>query len=185
MGRDKALMTVEGETLLNRQVRVLRAAGASEVLINQHPDRPRAISQLPPEVRLVWDDAFAPDAGPLAGLAAVLSGARNGLVAVVAVDLPALTSRWWNRLLERVSAECGAVGQLPGGSFEPLAAIYSRRALPRVLDRLAGREYALQTLVREGVNDGWMRPMLMSDADQAELLNWNSADSGRAGTSAG
>lgn len=174
MGRDKALIRVEGETLLARQVRLLRSAGASEVLLNQHPDRPRPESELPPGLRLVWDAPPHLESGPLAGLAAVLQAAQSDLVAVTAVDLPALTPDWWRRLLARAAPAVGVVGQRPGGFFEPLAAIFPRRALRAAEDRLASGDFALQALVREGVDQGWMRPLLMSPEEQAGLFNWNS-----------
>src|SRR5690349_20728578 len=100
MGRDKALLQIDGETLLARQVRLLKAAGASEVIISQHPKRPRPISQLPTDVRLVWDTGSFEDCGPIAGISAVLQGAEFPLIAVVAVDLPFVTAAWWNRLLK-------------------------------------------------------------------------------------
>lgn len=174
MGTDKALITVNGETLVTRHVRLLRAAGAIEVLLSQHPTRPRPDFELPGEVRLVWDSPNHLEAGPLAGLAAVLEAATSDLVAVVAVDLPTLTIRWWRQLLTHATTERGVVGQRPDGFFEPLAALYPRRALAVALERLAAGDFAVQALVCEGVTAGWMRALPMNDTDQAELCNWNS-----------
>ncbi len=176
MGADKAGLWIDGETLLARQVRLLRAAGASEVMLNQHPQRMRPLASLPPELRLVGDDPAYPDAGPLAGLAAVLAAAREDWVAVVAVDLPCLTVGWWRKLLAIAEPGGGAVGRRTEGTFEPLAAIYPRRAQTAVRERLHRGDYALQPLIRTGIEEGWMRPFPMSAADVDELHNWNAPE---------
>lgn len=173
MGCDKALLMLDGESLLQRHVRLLRAAGAREILLNQHPERARPTTAFPPDVRLVWDDPTQPEAGPLGGLAAVLAAAETPWIAVSAVDLPHLTVTWWRGLLAACTGETGVVGQRPDGCFEPLAAIYPCRALTPVRRRLVAREYALQSLIREGLTDGWMCAWPMTVPDLATLHNWN------------
>ena len=179
MGVDKARLSVDGETLLARQVRLLRVAGVTEVILNQHPQRMRPLSSLPPDLRLIGDDPAYPDAGPLAGLDAVLTVAREDWVAVVAVDLPCLTVSWWQKLLAIAEPGSGAVGQRADGIFEPLAAIYPRRAQTGVRERLQRGDNALQPLIRAGIEEGWMRPFPMSAADVDELHNWNAPEDRR------
>ncbi len=173
MGRDKALLQVDGESLLARQVRLLRAAGATEVLLSQSPDRPRPKSALPPDVRLIWDDPTANAAGPLGVLATVIAAATSDWVAVSAVDLPALTVEWWRSLLRRTSPGVGVVGQRPDGDFEPLAAVYPRIALGAIRQQLASGNRALQHLITAGIAAGWIQVWPIP-TDQLPLLrNWN------------
>lgn len=173
MGQDKALIQLDGESLLSRQARVLHAAGAMEVLVNQHPDRARPRPCLPPGTRTVWDDPAHLDDGPLAGLAAVLAEARSEWVAVAAVDVPGLSARWWQTLLAWASPGVGVVGRRPDGVFEPLAAIYPRGALSVVHQRLNSGERVLQDLARVGVEAGWLRAWAIPRSELETVRNWN------------
>src|SRR2546430_13569094 len=83
MGRDKALMTLGGEPLVVRAVRLLSGV-CSDVAVASGDGRRLDGAGL--GVRQVAD--VVPDAGPVAGIAAGLEAARHALVAVVAVDMP-------------------------------------------------------------------------------------------------
>ncbi|HEY4581607.1 MAG TPA: molybdenum cofactor guanylyltransferase [Lysobacter sp.] len=78
MGRDKALLAIDGGTLLDRAIALLRDAGATRVLVSG--DRP-AHDGIP--------DAF-PGLGPVGGIASVLTHVDDGAMLVVPVDMPAL-----------------------------------------------------------------------------------------------
>lgn len=83
MGTDKALLEIDGETLLARAVRCLTEAGAAPVVAAT--GRAGRLGPLPwPEV----DDGVHAGAGPLAGLLAGLRCSPANVVAVLAVDLP-------------------------------------------------------------------------------------------------
>lgn len=140
MGRDKALVEVDGEPLWKRQLGVLLGAGASRaVLIRRGGQEPIAY----PDCHL----DRVPDSGPLAGLHAAMEIGGHPLVAVLAVDMPGIDAAWfiWLRSLCRpgVGAVAGSAGAL-----EPLAAIYPAGALPEVAGRLARRELSVQGLAR-------------------------------------
>jgi len=173
MGRDKALIPINGQSLLAQQVQTLHAAGASEVIVVQNLSRNRPAENLPPGVRVAWDDPAGPEAGPLAGMVAGLAIAQGPWAAIAAVDLPHLTSRWWTKLLAVASPHQGVVGCHPNGHFEPLAALYPVQAREKVRQQLASGDLALQALIRRGIAEGWMQAMTLTDVDQAELENWN------------
>lgn len=176
MGRDKALIEVAGETQLTHQARVLRRAGAQEIIVVQHPDRPRPATSLPAGATLVWDVPGHRDAGPLAGFVAGIAATQCEWIALVAVDLPRLTPRWWRQLRGMIQPGVGAVGRRPDGFYEPLAAIYPRIAHATAVARLAAGEGALQSLVGIGVAAGWLVTHPMDADDLRELQNWNSGE---------
>jgi molybdopterin-guanine dinucleotide biosynthesis protein A len=81
MGRDKALLTLDGHTLLDAAIARLRQAGATRVLVSG--DRP-AHDGVPDHV---------PGLGPVGGLASVLKRCPDGLAVVVPVDMPRLEAQ--------------------------------------------------------------------------------------------
>jgi molybdopterin-guanine dinucleotide biosynthesis protein A len=99
MGRDKAFVTVEGETMVRRVARALRSAGAAEVV---------AVGG--DEARLLAEgiDRFAPDehpgVGPVGGLLVALADARQPIVVVVACDMPDLTPAAVGALVDALAA---------------------------------------------------------------------------------
>lgn len=170
MGRDKASLPCGDETLLARQLRLLAELGVTDRLVSlasaatvPTPDATAA--------RLVLD--ALPGLGPLGGIAAVLAAARHDSVLVLAVDLPALDTAFLRELAAQASPDRGVV-PVRDGRFEPLAAIYPRRALAEVQARLARRDLALQPLVRAGVAAGWLREFPVAPGHAGQFLNWNS-----------
>ncbi|MGC3960814.1 MAG: molybdenum cofactor guanylyltransferase [Verrucomicrobiota bacterium] len=121
MGRDKARVEISGETLLARQIKLVRVAGAAEVLISGRADRDDTQFGL-----RVLTDNF-PSSGPLAGIESALRVCRTPLLLVLAVDMPHMTAEF----LQQLQRQCGGgSGILPrrAGQLEPLAAFYPRAA---------------------------------------------------------
>ncbi|MEX1829436.1 molybdenum cofactor guanylyltransferase [Luteibacter sp. CQ10] len=78
MGRDKAMLTVGGETLLDRTTRILRESGVDRVDVSGA--RPGGIP-----------DRYA-QSGPLGGIASAASVLPDGAWLIVPVDMPRLHS---------------------------------------------------------------------------------------------
>ncbi|NID05160.1 molybdenum cofactor guanylyltransferase [Luteibacter jiangsuensis] len=76
MGEDKAMLRIDGETLLERTSRILREAGAQRVAISGA--RAGGIEDL-------W-----PDTGPVGGMASAMRELPDGEWLVVPVDMPRL-----------------------------------------------------------------------------------------------
>jgi len=91
MGRDKALLVVEGETMVARVVRALAQAGARRI-VAVGGDLPgiRAALAEGPAVALVADKT--PDEGPLGGVLTALGSLDAPIVLVLACDLVAPSS---------------------------------------------------------------------------------------------
>ncbi|MDQ3378300.1 MAG: molybdenum cofactor guanylyltransferase [Actinomycetota bacterium] len=137
MGRDKLLLEVGGETLVERVAGAL-SVRCGEVIV-------AGGGTAPPGVLTVGDDR--PGQGPLAGMEAGLAAARFPLVFVAAGDMPFLSADLVDHLLE-VLQDRGALAAVPqdGGRTHPLCAAYSLEVLPRLRSALdvgvrAAREF--------------------------------------------
>ncbi|MDR7866601.1 MAG: molybdenum cofactor guanylyltransferase [Sporomusaceae bacterium] len=118
MGRDKTLLVVENETLIERTVKELREV-TDDIIIASNATAKYGL----PDVREVPD--IFPDMGPLGGLYAGLLAARYDDVFAVAADMPYFTARLAAYLLSRKDGH-DAVVPRTGEDWEPLCAVYSR-----------------------------------------------------------
>ncbi len=166
MGRDKCLIEMNGMPLWRRQYERLQAV-CSEVVVVA-PTRP------------VWcgdEIPWVPDAvrnrGPLGGLAAALEAARDRQVLLLAVDLPAMTSRYLAKLVGRAESGVGVVPVIDG-MFQPLSAVYPCSVLARVRERLKGDDWSFQSLLRALVAGGVMEAVPVSPGERGLFRNWNS-----------
>lgn len=167
MGRNKALLRVDGEPLWRRQLRVLKEAGAKPVFLVQAPGQ-RALTHG------VLRDTIR-DAGPLAGLHAALAQCPGTHLAVVAVDMPRIEADWFTRLAKLCRLGRGVIVRTRDG-YEPLAAIYPVEALDPATIRLESGEFALQKFVAALVKSRCMRLLRLKSTDRIQLSNWNSPE---------
>lgn len=121
MGADKARLPINRQSLLARQIKLVRSVGAGEVFISGRPDRSYAEFGCP-----VLTDRF-PEAGPLAGIQRALEVCPAPLLLVLAVDMPKLNPKMLRTLIEHCTESVGIVPRC-AGQIEPLAALYPRRA---------------------------------------------------------
>lgn len=167
MGADKAFLPWDGQPLWERQRATLVASGATEILLCGRAE------QLFPATgpRVVADRV--PGLGPLAGLAGALREAAHGLVLVLAVDLPEMRADFLRgRLLAAAGPEEGVVPERDG-FFEPLAAVYPRRALALAEASATSGDRSLRTFCRKAVAAGWLRPIKVEDGERAFFRNCN------------
>lgn len=148
MGRPKALLSVDGRTLLERTVELARQVSQRVVLVGSPPfDLPAAVRGLP-----LLPDA-KPDAGPLAGLAAALAEWNNDACILLACDLPRLDAALLARLAAQAeTVACDAavpVTTAPDRQQHPCCALYRASARPAVDFALARGRYAIQPILAE------------------------------------
>lgn len=177
MGSEKALLSVAGRALWQRQCDVLREAGATEVFLSARSDQPWAddpvvVGRFDAIVR----DA-KPDCGPLAGIVAALERASCPHLAVLAIDLPEMEAAWFRHLAtvaagEKGEADVGVVGRRKG-YFEPLAALYPKCLYDAALAALRAGDYSLQRLIAGGVSHGMIREVEIDAAQAGRFANWN------------
>lgn len=135
-GADKAALEVGGRTLLEHALAAL--AGAGEVVV--------VGPEVPTSRPVTFRREDPPGGGPAAAVAAGLSGfaRRPGVVVVLAVDMPRVTTATVARLLAAATPESdGAVLVDAAGRAQPLCAAYRtdplERALPESADGLSMR----------------------------------------------
>lgn len=121
MGQDKALLPLNGESLLQRAARLVGSAtGANAVVIGARRDGFA-------DCAFVSDDW--PEAGPLGGIATVLRVTSADWNLIVACDMPYLTRAWLEFVVGRARASAADVVLAENnGRLEPLCAMYHKRS---------------------------------------------------------
>jgi molybdopterin-guanine dinucleotide biosynthesis protein A len=139
MGRDKAELSLGRETLLERVVAALMPIVDDIVVVG--PERKIA---LPDGATFVQDDI--PCAGPLGGLRTGLKRTRHHAALTVACDMPFLDRRLLCLLLDLLEGFDAVVPEVEG-RFQPLHAVYSRRIIPTVEQRMVRGQLKLEGLL--------------------------------------
>jgi molybdopterin-guanine dinucleotide biosynthesis protein A len=170
MGRDKALLDVNGAPLWRRQRDVLAAAGAAEIFLSARSDQPWVRDARSAFTAVVHDTMSG--CGPMVGVTAGLERATHPWLAVLAIDLPRMTSEWFRQLREQTTPGVGAVGRR-GEFFEPLAAIYPREFRWLAWEALVKREFSMQRLVAAAVTQGLLKVREIETREIPLFTNWN------------
>ncbi|MGA8185137.1 MAG: molybdenum cofactor guanylyltransferase [Terriglobia bacterium] len=132
MGRAKASLLLDGESMLDRQIRVLRSVACRIAVVGGQPGY---LDE--------FDVPCVPDAvtgrGPLGGIYTALLESRTEFSLVLGCDLPFVNRNLLARLMLRAKADGSdvTVPRSPDGRLQPLCAVYRRRALYAVRTRLA------------------------------------------------
>ncbi len=140
MGRDKAWVEINGESLIVRAIRTVRDSGITEVSISGRAGIDYGALGCP----VLLDRESG--SGPLAGIERALGATQAQLLLVLAVDLPRMTAAFLRKLTKRCDPYTGVVPKL-SGQLEPLAAVYPKRCHFIARDclcrcRLAARDFA-------------------------------------------
>ncbi len=140
MGRDKALLVLDGGTLLERIAGEVRRAAGSVTVIGQ-PAR-YGLLGLPCVADLVEG------CGPLGGLYTALSTTTATWNLVVACDMPRVDAGLFAMLFD-AAGNCGRLALVPttGGGFQPLCAVYHRDLLPAVSAAVAKKSLKMHDFV--------------------------------------
>ena len=122
MGQDKAMLEIDGMTMIDRAIDLVRRAGVEPVVVGSFGENPRTLS-----ARVIPDDW--PGAGPLGGIATALRETRAPWNLVMACDMPYLTAEWLGFLMGHASAsKADAVVPRNKNGAEPMCAMYHQRA---------------------------------------------------------
>ncbi len=135
MGRDKALLEVEGETLVERGLGKLRQVCA-EVAIAGGDERLSAYGRVVPDERV--------GCGPLGGIVAALEQSEYEWNVVLAVDMPLVPVKVLEELVAAAVEGCVAVMAEAEGRVQPLCAVYSRGAVRRMREELDGGRWRVR-----------------------------------------
>lgn len=120
MGRNKALLEIGGEALIERTARLVGEVVEKPIVV-----APKAMFA---GFGLECAEDDWPGAGPLGGIATALRATKTEWNLVVACDLPYLTKEWLDYLAERAKASpADAVIPENTRGAEPLCAFYRKR----------------------------------------------------------
>ena len=158
MGRAKALLEIDGESLLVRTARLVESVVGTATVIGRTSEYPAL------GLRLIDDDW--PGAGPLGAIATALRASDAPWNLILACDLPYLSRDWLEFLVRRALAS-GADAILPMNALgaEPLCAMYHKRGETSV-------RAAVESGVRK-VTDG-LKQLCVERIEPAE---WKAFDS--------
>ena len=118
MGRDKAFVEFNGQTLLLRALGLARAVAQEVAIVG---DREK-FSSFGPVIEDVYQER-----GPLGGIHAALASAKTEFNLMLAVDLPFVEPRFLEYVIAQARA-CSATVTVPrvDGGWQPLCAVYRR-----------------------------------------------------------
>ncbi len=163
-GRDKSALPLNGRTILERQISVIRSLTDCILVVANHAAR-FAHTGLP-----VVPDIVA-DAGALGGIYTALSHAATEHVLVVAGDMPFLTRPFLAHLADAADSFDLVIPRSADG-LQPLCARYSRRCLTPIRTRIAQRALRVQDLTAE-VSTWEISPPALAAFDPDGLLFFN------------
>ncbi len=143
-GRNKALETLDHQTLIHRTVSSLSILG-TEIVVVTGPHNTELGLDTVERVRIVLD--AWPGRGPLVGIYSGLLNSRSEMNLAVACDMPFLNLGLL-RYMAAASSGYDAVVPRLGKGIEPLHSIYSCRCLPKIRAMLDEGVYSVSELLR-------------------------------------
>ena len=136
MGVDKAFLTVAGIPMIEHVLRALGSVVNQIIIVTNSPERYRAYP-----ARVVTDRLD--QRGPLTGIYSGISSSESEYNVVVACDMPFLNAGLLSYLME-LAPGYDAVVPGVGKMAEPLHAVYSKRLLPVIEERIREDERRIQ-----------------------------------------
>lgn len=163
MGRDKALLPIEGALLVERTAERVRAAAGSVTLIGA-PGRYAHLG-LPVLPDLVEDGGSG---GPIYGLHTALNMTHADWNLVVACDMPGLTAGFLSDLLATAKQlGCACLAPQTDSGLHPLCAVYHRRASDAVEFAIQHKRFKMHDLLKSLGAVSWP----VTDASLLENVN--------------
>jgi molybdenum cofactor guanylyltransferase len=159
MGRNKATVGFRGKPLWRRQLQILQELRPAKIFISVRSEP----SWLPLDTELLLDEP--PSRGPLSGLTRALTSMQTSHLALLAVDMPFMTSEQMQVLWSLATIGRGVLPMI-GNRAEPLAAIYPRESGGDFSAALAGDNFSLQRLSRRLVQAGKLRVFQVSRREE-------------------
>jgi len=138
MGRDKALIPIQGVPLIRQVCEVAQNCADPVYIVTSWPEQYQDI--LPGNCQLIREMPMTGDnkpAGPLVGFAGGLARVQTDWVLLLACDLPRLrveVLQEWATHLENVPEDKIAFLPRNPKGWEPLCGFYRRRCLPLVIE---------------------------------------------------
>jgi len=168
MGRDKALIEVEGQAAWQYQLKKLQACRLDRFFISVREARDWTLPE-----GVEWLPDLRERCGPLGGLDAALALRDVERVLLLGVDMPRLPAEFLQSVLDFVDSGCG-VGVHNGEFFEPLCSLYTCAMKTDVEAAMRDGRYGFQALMRNWITSGRMQQKdCQAEARQSLFLNVN------------
>ncbi len=162
MGRNKALLELNGMTLIGHVTRI--AARVTEnVLVITNTPQDYAFLKLP-----MFTDEVK-NIGPLGGIYTALLHSSHPHCLVLACDLPFLSEKLVRTLAETAGA-ADIVTVDAGSGPEPLCSVYSSACLPAIREQIDSGDYKIMRLLQK------VRAHVLPVAGEHELENINTPE---------
>lgn len=145
MGRDKAQLLLDGDTLLERAIEAATSAADTVAVVGRAaPDRPI-------EADVTWLPDDEPGLGPIGGLKTALTH-LNAPVALLACDMPLVDGEALDWLLETSNATTAPHGMatVRDERAEPLFSVYRPQVSTLVDKLIAQKRRSLTGLIARG-----------------------------------
>lgn len=144
-GKMKALLPFSGQLLIERQITQLKSVCDEIIVVTNQPNL--FLPVLDRSIRIITD--YFPSKGPLSGMHAALSLARNPDVWIVGCDMPFISAQAAQALREQKdSIKCDAVVPVIDGKTHPLHGVYSKSCADAISALLLSGEYRVMEMLR-------------------------------------
>lgn len=148
MQQNKAFITVGNQQIIKRVQKELEAVCSDLMIVTNTPEDYLSLG-IPTVVDII------PRKGPLSGVHAGLVNSKHYYNLVVACDMPFISKRLAEYLLERVPGYAAAVARI-GGRPQPLFAVYSKACLEPIEQFLNSDRRSITKFVEEQKNLLWI-----------------------------
>jgi molybdopterin-guanine dinucleotide biosynthesis protein A len=152
-GVDKAMLVLEGETLLDRVLKAT-AGAVSTVVVGPVRTTCRAVE---------WTVEDPPSGGPVAGIAAGLTHGTSPVVVLLSCDLPWLTNDDVAKLVNGLGEHDGHGLRDTEGREQQLAAAYRRTALAEAVKQVGDPRDKSVRRTLAGLDIAWSAPTRAGD----------------------
>jgi molybdopterin-guanine dinucleotide biosynthesis protein A len=159
-GADKAFLTVDGQTVFQRTLKLLRRCFPQVVVVSNRPEKYAAFG-----VEVSRDEFLG--CGPLAGIHAGLRLVRYPYAFVVACDMPFLRVEPIEFLVHAINGQ-DAIVPWWDGDIEPLHAVYASRLRSRMGEAIESGCHAIRQFLPTIRVDYIPEPVMQSVEGAAE-----------------
>lgn len=143
-GNNKAFLSFSNETLVQRQIRMMKQICSELILVTNEPKA--FLPSLRDSVRIITD--FIPGNGPLSGMHAAFTLSKYSDLWVVGCDMPFISTQAAQLLwMRKKHLKCDGVIPFINHKFHPLHGIYDKSCSPMISELLDLEEFRLQNLL--------------------------------------
>jgi molybdopterin-guanine dinucleotide biosynthesis protein A len=142
-GENKSLLMLEGVTLIERQIRLMREICSEIIIVTNTPKV--YLRKVDESVRIITD--YIPSKGPLSGMHAGLTLSQNQAAWIVSCDMPFLSIEAAKHMLRRKQEGYEAVIPTKQNTPYPLYGVYDRDCAMHIWSMLRNEDTRVSSLL--------------------------------------